>query len=230
MTTKRKRTFSQKSELIYDLHNFGILIDTREIFIVPNQGRTSEDAYIDHSVAAQFLYNLQILNYENSDPILVHISTCGGDWNYGIAIYDAIKNSCDDENLSDVFVLSHAHARSMSSIIPHGAKKRYIMPNADYLVHFGTLSIGQDNYTNVISEAKWCEFTTEQMIKIYVDRIYTAPFFKRKKMKKSAVKEWLVSEIKEKQEFYMTPEESLDKGFVDGIIGKNNLKISDLRK
>lgn len=230
MATRKRPANSQRSELVYNVHNFGILFDSREIFITPNQSESCEDSYIDHVVAAKFLYNLHILNCYGNEPILVHISSCGGEWNYGIAIYDAIKNSCDDDNLSDVFVLSHAHARSMSSVIPQAAKKRYIMPNADYLVHFGTVGFGQDNHTNVMSEAKWCEITCEQMVNLYVDRIYNGPFFKRKKMKKNEVRKWLVAEIKDRQEFYMTADEALDKGFVDGVIGKNNLRISELRQ
>lgn len=227
-----KKTSSHTSDKIYDLHTFGILVDDREIYVGPNLNESADDAYIDHVVANQFIRNLHFLNSISNENIIVYLITCGGDFNYGMAIYDAIFNSCHDECLSNIAVISYAHARSMSSVIPQAATKRYLTKNADYLVHYGTFTSGLENanYTSAIAESDWAKVQTESMIQVYVDRIYKSQFFRKNKMKKEDVKNWLIEQIKNKQEFYMTAEEAVYKGFADGIIGKNNLKISEIKR
>ena len=223
-----RRNISQKSEMVYDAHHFGVIIDTREIFIAPNIEHDVEEAMIDHVVANTFIRNLEVLNHLGQDPILVHLITCGGDWNYSMAIYDAIKHNCEDENdLSDISVLVHAHARSMSSVIPQAATWRVMMPNADFLIHDGELEYG-GNYQSAISEARWAEKGRETMIEIYAEKCVEGQFFKRENMDKKAIKEWLKEKIAQKQEFYMTASQAVDYGLMDGILGDDGFE--DLTK
>jgi len=225
-----RRNISQRSEMVYDAHTFGVILDTREIFVGPPASDDVGTACIDHAVCHQFLRNLSVLNSMGNDTILVHMATCGGDWNYGIAMYDAIKNSCEDEALSDIVVLSHAHARSMSSVIPQAATYRVLMPNADYLVHYGELGVG-GNYTNTIAEAEWAKKLTEVMLEIYAKRIQEGQFFQREGMDFKQTLQWLRETINNKQEFYMTAREAVNKGFADAVLGDEGYEtISKLRE
>jgi ATP-dependent protease ClpP protease subunit len=230
MTDPKRRNISQRSEMIYDAHNFGIIIDTREIFVSPPLEDDVGDAMVDHQVCHQFIRNLQILNMMGRDPILVHMATCGGDWNYGMAMYDAIKNSCDDEDLSNVVVLSYAHARSMSSIIPQAATWRVLMPNTEFLVHYGEYG-DEGNYTNVMANMKWYEKSNEVMMQVYLERIREGQFFKREGWDDKQILSWLRDTIDKRQEFFMTPREAVDKGFADAVLGDDGYEtIRKLRE
>lgn len=212
--------------MVYDVHMFGLIIDTREIFISSNLNESIEDSMIDHVVFSNFIKNLRILNSIGNDPILIHLGTCGGDWNYGIAIYDAIKESCDDENSSDIIVLSHASARSMSSVIPQAASLRIIMPNADYLVHYGSSGyIG--NHRSFVSEAQQAEESNDTMLQIYVNRIKNSDFFINKQWTEKQIMNWLKHNIDKKQEFYMTAREAVEKGFADAVLGDKGYESID---
>jgi len=216
--------------MIYDAHEFGLLIDTREIFLNSDLRYDYNEAMLDHRAANTFIRNLQILNNINNSPILVHQCTNGGDWNYGIAIYDAIKASCDDEESSDIIVLSHAHSRSMSSVIPQAAKWRVIMPTADILIHWGTLTF-DGNYTSVQADSHWSKKQSEIMLDIYVTRCKEGAFWDREGIEtEDEIKEFLRDKMDRKQEWYLTPEEAVDMGFMDAVLGDEGFEtIRQLR-
>ena len=224
----RRRTISQQSEMIYDCHNFGILVDSREIFLAPCLDEHYEEAMIDHTVAHNFMRNLKILNNINNKPILIHMITCGGCWNYGIAIYDDIKASCDDDGLSNIVILAHGHARSMSSIIPQAATLRVIMPHADFLMHHGTMEMG-GNYQSIVSDVEWAEkFITPAMMDIYSRRCREAPMFKG--WTETKIKKHLLKMIEAKQEVYLSPRDTVKYGFMDAVLGDEGFEtVSILR-
>jgi len=217
MAAPKRRNISQRSEMIYDVHEFGISLDTRELFIEPQDG----DGEIGPVTANRFIKNLRILTSLGEENILIHMCAPGGDWNYGIAIYDAI-NECN-KNKAEITVLCHAHSRSMSSIIPQAAKWRVIMPTADFLIHNGTLEY-DGNYTSAVREADWAKKQIEIMIDIYVNRCCEGAFWKRENMDKKAIKEWITKELDIRQEFYMTPREAVDKGFMDAVLGDDEFE------
>jgi ATP-dependent protease ClpP protease subunit len=208
---KPRRNVSQRSELIYDFHEFGINPDTRELMLM-SSAENYEDG-ITWTAANTFIKNLLLLNSMNHMPILVHSCTCGGEWPYGIAIYDAILTSP-----SPVTILCHAHARSMSSIIPQAAKRRVIMPNCTFMCHFGSSGYEGDS-RSFVAEGRETERLDGQMLTIYTNRCYKGPFFRRNKYSKDRTREYLRQRMNEVREWYMTPTEAIDKGFMDGIFG-----------
>jgi ATP-dependent protease ClpP protease subunit len=213
-TIRRKpvrRTISQRSELINDFHSYGINPDTREIVLMSAPDNAEEG--IDYVSANTFIKNLLLLNMMNHTPILVHQITCGGDWNYGMAIFDAIAASP-----SPITLLAHAHARSMSSIIPQAAKRRVIMPNADFLAHFGTDGFEGDT-RSFIALGKQAESLDTRMLDIYTSKCAKGPFFKRNKYSRERIREYLKRQLNDKREWYMRPDEAVDKGFMDGVFG-----------
>lgn len=213
MAQPRRRNISQESELIYDVQTFGIISDTRELFL-SSYITDSGDEEIDFRSANMFIRNLRILNNKNHNPIIVHIISVGGEYEYGMAIYDAIKHS-----QSDITTLSYAHSRSVSSIIPQAAKYRVIMPNAFFLAHYGTFESDSKNATSIIQDVKWLEKQNEDMLDVYVEKCQEGDFWKRKHMDKKEIREWLRNELDKKQEVYLTPRESVDMGFMDAVFG-----------
>lgn len=213
---KPRRSLSQRSELIHDLHTFGINPDAREVVLMSRA--ENEDDGIDWTCANTFIKNLLLLNAMNHQSILIHQCTCGGDWNYGIAIYDAIAASP-----SPITVLAYAHARSMSSIIPQAAKRRVIMPNADFMIHYGTTGFEGDA-RSFVAEGRQSDRLDGQMLSIYTAKCIKGPFFRRNKYSTARVKEFLRQRMNENREWYMDATESVDKGFMDGVFGSPGFK------
>jgi len=230
MATQRRPSLSQRSELAYVIHSFDVNVDTRDIFLhgyINYEIEPMTEPGIDYRMASQFIKNLTMLNhFSKEEPILIHMITCGGDWNFGMAIYDAIKH-CE----SPVTILAYAHARSMSSIIPQAADYRVIMPNADFLIHWGQSGY-EGNFTSVQAEAAWDKFIGETMLDVYVERCRNGDFWRRLNLKTDkSIREWLREELTKRQEFYMTPREAVDMGFFDAVLGDEEYEtIDSLRK
>lgn len=231
MGDPRRRNISQRSEMIYDCHEFGVIPDTREIFLNSRTDTLIEDgAMIDHWAATNFIRNLRLLLSISQNPILVHMITCGGYWQYGMAIYDAIKESCESTVGADITVLAYAHSRSMSSIIPQAATHRVIMPNADFLIHWGSMGV-EGNLTSVLAEAEQAKKECESMLDAYMLRCVGGSYWKRQKMGKDAIREYLRDTMDKRQEWYMTPREAVDRGFMDAVLGDEGYEtIASLRE
>ncbi len=227
MSEMKRRNLSQKSEMLYDLHNFGVMLDTREIWLCSDQGYDSEAAMIDHLAANTFTRNLRMLDNISDQPILIHSVTVGGCWNYGMAIYDAIKAS-----RSHTVILSYAHARSMSSIIPQAADYRIIMPNADWLMHWGSWGF-EGSHTSAMAEAEVAKGLEEVMLDIYVKRCIGVEFWQErwKKNHESHCRKYLRDLMDRKQEVYFTAREAVEMGFVDAVLGDEGYEtIQSLRE
>jgi ATP-dependent protease ClpP protease subunit len=210
--------------MVYDVQNHGVVIDTREIFVAPARAEEEDNQCIDAHVANEFIRNLSILNSMNKEPILVHIITCGGDWNYGMAMFDAIKSSP-----SDIITLSYAHSRSMSSVIPQAATWRIIMPNAPVLLHWGKFAVA-GNCTSCFAEADWYKKDNETMLDIYAERAKEGFFFRQQNMDFKAVREYLRDQMDRKQEYFMTARDAVNMGLMDAVLGDEEFEtIEGLR-
>lgn len=215
-------------EQLYNLHEYGICPHSREIFLHPfihfESGATSEDEPgMDYRLAANFIKNMAFLNTKNKDPILIHQSSIGGDWNYGMAVYDTIAQS-----VSHITIIAYAHARSMSSITLQAADLRVLMPNADFLVHHGTLEFS-DRATPVVSNVQhWEQVEKPKMIEIYAGKCRkSGKFFIGRTFKQ--VKQYILDQIEKKVDWIMTPEQAVHYGFADGILGQKGFKWKDLK-
>ena len=68
----------------------------------------------------------------NKEPLLVHLKTCGGMWDQGMAIHNALTLYS-----GPVTILNYAEARSMSSIIYCAGDRRVMMPDGKFMFHTG---------------------------------------------------------------------------------------------
>lgn len=218
------------TNVIYNLHEYGINTDTREIFLnrTMQSAADSEEedaAGVDYRMAATFIRNLSLLESMGDNNILIHQCTNGGDWYYGLAIYDAIKKSpCN------ITVLAYAHARSMSSIIMQAADRRVLTENCVFLIHHGWTSL-EDRTEVVQKQAARIKAEMSQMVDIYAERCQHGPFFVSGEYSISRVKTYINRKLNSEADWELTAAEAVDYGFADGILGKENFEtIEEIRK
>lgn len=218
---------SEISQAIENLHVFNVNPTTRELFLhgiydSAEDGQSLE-AGIDYRMATCFIKNLNFLNQQSNLNILIHQHTVGGDWNDGIAIFNSLQFS-----KSTTTMVAYAHSRSMSSITIQAADNRILMPDSDFMVHYGFLSVS-DTCVGAITNAKKAEQDNIRMLKIYASRCRYGKFFKdRKTTSEKAVCHYIDKRIKDKVDWFMTPEEAVFYGFVDGVFGTKGYDNFDI--
>lgn len=221
MTAQKKTT----SELIHDVHNFGIHADSREIFLSSHVSDEAEEPGVDWRMSTKFNKNIRLLTSgPRADlPILIHMHTIGGNWEDGLAIYDIIK-SCTNTHIT---ILAYAHARSMSSIIFQAADTRIFMPNAIWLMHMGDM--GFDGQAQSFeAEAAWAKKDHDRMLDIYVESAIDSEVYFGKSKKQ--VKNLIDKGLRLKQEWYMTAREAISYGYGDAVFGDEGYSDMDAIK
>ena len=100
-------------DIVGDVHRYNLDLESNQIYLVGTEEYVShekdDEPGVEYSMANRFIKNRNLIANHNSDPILIHMKTCGGYWEEGMAIYDAII-ACPNK----VTILSYTHARSMS--------------------------------------------------------------------------------------------------------------------
>ena len=137
-------------DLLYDLHNYGANLDTREIFL-HNYYTSGDDENpgVEYKMSNTFLKNLRALELKSDKPIIIHMQSVGGEWSDGMAIYDAITMS-----KCHITMIAYGQAESMSSIIFQAADSRLITPNTYFMSHYGSSAVG-GHYLNVQNWIKY---------------------------------------------------------------------------
>lgn len=203
---------------IASVHDYNINIDTREIYLHEyySSESNSGDPGIDYRMASMFVKNLNLLNQIGDQEIIIHQHTTGGNWNDGIAIYDALRSS-----LSQTVMLVYAEASSMSSVTIQGADVRYLYPNVEVMIHYGF--IGSEGIPSQVHSAmEQSKRIDEIMLKIYSQRCIRGKYFKERKMDEKDVVKYIKNKIQTKTDWYMTAEEAVFYGFADGVVNKIN--------
>lgn len=201
-------------ELIYSIHNFSINIQTRELFIGPNNNVENEFAEIDHRVADTFIKNICFLNSKNDNPIIVHMYLNGGSWEYGLAIYDVIKTST-----SRVYIIVYGQAISMSSVILQAGYRRILSPNTCVTIHEG-ISEWDGTSKGLIAYAEQMKNDNNTLLDIYIERCKKAKIFKNKTAKQ--IKNFIQKQLNNNQEWYLSSLDAVKYGFADYILDKTH--------
>lgn len=205
---------------VEELHAHGINLMDFSIYLTgyPKEYGDGGDAQYDepgveYQMATQFIKNLHILSSKDpKKPILIHMKTCGGYWEEGMAIFDAIR-ACPNPTT----ILSYTHARSMSSIILQAADKRVLMPHSYFLFHEGTLALSGTSKV-VLSMARWEEkITGPTMLDIYSHSLKKKG--KYSKHSPAWIKAMLQKHMNAKEDVHLTAREAVDWGFADEVFG-----------
>jgi ATP-dependent protease ClpP protease subunit len=222
-----KKDNSLETDDLTSIHNFGIDVPNREIYLHSYLSDSDEEPGIDFKSAVVFEKNLRYLNLISNDPILVHMHMPGGEWQDCLGMFDAIKSST-----AKVTILAYAKAESSSSVLLQSAHLRILMPNTNLMIHYGFLSIDGEHSKAAASSIKWNEEECDKMIDIFTDRCMNGIIAKEKNWKRMMARKHITSQIANKCDWILTAEEAVYYGFADGILGSkkypsiNHLKSS----
>jgi len=212
--TKYQREFSA----VDYIHDYDVDPEKGEMYLVGREefniggDREEGEPGVDYMMANRAIRNLRLLQGLSTDPIIIHMKTCGGDFVEGMAIYEAIR-ACPNH----VTIINYAAARSMSSIIFQAAEERLMVPYSWFMMHEGTIYFDGTEK----SGRSWVEFARRYhdriMFDIYADRMQDAPRWQDKTKKQ--VSDWVKRQMNNKEEVYLTAEETVELGLADAIFG-----------
>lgn len=154
------------------LYSLGINPRTRLLYLgslhdndFGNDAVSLEESGIYWNTARRLIMGLAALDEPNK-PITVLMNSCGGDWDHGMAMYDAIANS-----RSHVTIINMSHARSMTSVIFQAADLRITAPHSFYMIHDG-FEGSWDIPKSVYNQVEFSrQHVTPRMYRIYLDRL-----------------------------------------------------------
>ena len=222
MSYKLDHKLKIKSEdLIWHLHEYDVDVSSSHIYLMGSEEYVLPDTLgdepgVEYVMANRFIRNINLCMRANPDkPILIHMKTCGGYWEEGMAIHNAIK-ACP----FPITILNYTHARSMSSLIFQAANKRVMMPDSYFMFHDGTLELG-GTIKQVKSTMSFGDRTDDRMMDIYVDAMKNTPTSKVKSWSKRRLRNWLREQMDKKEDVYLTAEEAVYYGFADEIFGED---------
>lgn len=169
---------------------------------------------VDHFMANQFIRNIRILQSMNSDPILIHMKTCGGDFLEGMAIYMAIE-AC----VAPVTILNWGAARSMSSVILQAADRRVMTPYSWFMMHEG-----DHGFEGTEKQMRsWTRFAEKHhrnvMFDIYAEQMANATRWEGKT--RAQIKSWIRRQMDQHEDVYFTAEETVEHGLADSVFGED---------
>lgn len=203
---------STSSDLINDVHTHSLDVKNRYIYIHGHFGDHPEDTEptIDYRVCNKFIKNMNILSATN-EPIFVFLSSCGGSVEYGFSIFDLIKNSN-----SHIICIGHGFVASLSTILMQAADTRLIYPNTTFLVHDMSIAM-EGKRLEVINDVNASKKLFEKILDIYIEKMKDGKKFQGKSL--SQIRTFLVKRLRNTPEIYLSAEEALNWGLIDGIIG-----------
>lgn len=201
----------QSDNPVWEIQEQGIDRLKRHIWLTgeSNHLEPGDEPGVEYQMSTRLIKNLHILSSESDKPILIHMKTCGGYVEEGLAIYDAIK-FCPCE----VRILSYTHARSMSSYILQAADWRVLMPHSYFLFHRGTFAI-EDRLQAAQTAFEWGKIQEEQLANIYVDSMKEKGVFK--KWSRERIMKMMEQEMNTKTDVYLSARTAVTWGLADEI-------------
>lgn len=212
-------------DTISDVHSYGLDVKNRELYLHGYVGNTDEDPGVEYRMAAQFYKNMRILDANNQEPIIIHMFSEGGEWDAGMAMFDAIT-LCR----SYVTIVAYGQASSMSSIILQAADRRVMTPNAHFMAHYGSVDCGGD-HLSAHNYAKVDKKNTETMMDIYSAGCVKGKYFKESytDINQDKVKNYLKRKLKD-GDWYLDAHEAVYYGFADAVLDTRKLSNLDSLK
>ena len=168
----------------------------RKLFIAANISQETVEDAVRHIM--QFNREDADITAEERKPIILYVSSNGGDVDAGFELIDVIMNS-----KTPVYTINLGYQYSMGFLIGLAGHKRYAMPNAKFLLHDGSNFV----FDSGAKAQDRMEFNKkmESRIKDYI--------LSRSKL---TTEEY---DSKYRIEWYMFSGEAKEKGFVDVVIG-----------
>jgi ATP-dependent Clp protease protease subunit len=137
---------------------------------------------------------------ETKGPIKVFISSNGGDEAAGFAIFDSLKLT-----KNKVVIVGYGGIYSIAALIFQAGDRRLLAPNAQVMMHNGTMSIGSESLDSNKVEQLGREAAQN-------NARYHRAIANRSALSLQEVQEWC------KNERYFLAEEAVNEGLADGLI------------
>lgn len=210
---------------MYYIYNHDVDIRGNEIYLTSvDRGyevvEGTEEPGVDYVMASRFIRNIRTCaKHNDKQDLLVHQMSCGGDWNFGMAIYDAIR-----AYPNRVTMLAYAHVRSMSSIIIQAANKRVLMPHTSFMFHLGSYA-DSGTQREVESNLEFYRRTTPRMIEIYAARMKESGLYSTRTL--GWIKKWLKDRMKEKENVWLSAKQAVELGLADEIFDYNWSRLTE---
>ena len=119
-----------KDQVLYDMHNHCVNLNLRDIYLHSYYQKDDiEEPGVDYRQATTFIKNVHMLDQPPHRPILVHLQSIGGDWDNGMAMFNAMQFA-----VSYITMLAYSQASSMSGILFQSASLRIMMPDCHFLM------------------------------------------------------------------------------------------------
>lgn len=211
-------------DLLFHVHEFDIDLRSNHIYLMGiDRGYEAvpglDEPGIEYVISKRFIKNINLcMRINPNKPIIIHMKTCGGSWEEGMAIYDAIM-SCP----SKVTILNYTHARSMSSLIFSAADKRVMMPNSYFMFHDGTYGI-EGTVKQVRSSLDFDKKNESIMIGIYAEKMNEKGEMAGKGVTK--IRKWLREQMDKKEDVFLRADRTVELGLADEIFDYNWASLS----
>lgn len=190
-----------------DRHDFRIFVgvDPR------HEATTNEEVGVEHFMADRLDLNLQVLsNISTSRPILLHIASCGGEWDAGMQMMGALL-TCPNP----ITIIATRWARSMTSLIPLAADKFMIRPPATYMFHHGTAAYEGLAGEELDTWKRQCDASRRTMLDLYVDRLKHGGMHSRKSP--ANIRAMLEEQMRRAVDVWLSADEAVKWGFADDV-------------
>lgn len=216
--------------LLENLHSYGLDEKNREIYlhsyIDSPISDTEGEGGVDYRSAIVLEKNLRYLDTLSLEPILIHMHMPGGDWTDCMGMYDAIKAT-----KSRVVILAYSKAESSSGVVLQAAGIRVMMPNSYLMIHMGSFGVSESDHSRTaVTHTQWNEKESAKMIDIYTEKCMQSDLIRAKKWKKMIAKKHIISQLNNKGDWILSPEEAVYYGFADGILGTKKFPNIDYLK
>lgn len=183
-------------------------VRNRTIYFGPHQ--PSEEMIDEEKIwcvndwsAQNIIKGLYVLEHASKDPINVIWFSYGGDWDAGMAIYDAMKNSpCK------ITMTCYGRVRSMGTVILQAAVKRILTKSCLFMIHYGTFGLPEMHSKDAEANAKYNEVISGVMEDIYLEKIQK----KKKSFTRKKLKDLMAYDC------FLSPQEAVDYGLADKVI------------
>lgn len=189
-----------------DRHTFTIFVAGDPLCYV----EAGEQPGVEHNMADRLEMNLSILSgISKTRPILINMSSCGGNWEDGMKMFSAIS-TCPNP----VTVLGTKDCRSMTSLIPLAADRFVMRPMSNYMIHYGSYGIWatqQEVDTDDIERRKG----NEMMKRIYIARLREQGAFSA--WSERRIRTMLEENFEKKIDVWLSADEAVRQGFADAV-------------
>jgi ATP-dependent Clp protease, protease subunit len=197
-------------DAIGEIHNYGIDVKNREIYLHSAKDGGEDDPGVDYRMAINFVKNIRHLDSLSNEEIRINMQSIGGSWSAGTSIYDAIA-SCK----SYVTIVVYGQAESMSGIILQSADNRLMSPSSYFMTHFGSTDCSGD-YQSSQNWAELDKYNLELMLNIFASKCVNGKFFQERGYNLSKTKSYIKRKMKN-GDWYLSSQDAVYYGFADGI-------------